>query len=214
MPVLLDSALNDLQVELQARKLGKARHSGPGHEFANYLPVRVTAEPVPEENVAKVQVSAVAGRGFWYFSMRHLLSNTLIALVDQRWSVLNAPQELPWFTSDDPVLPVSLRPNRSFDFDFPFEVGTEIFFPVSPRHLLYTCLGRRPPLRSKLHHDVIARIRALTAEHAHRLILARGPDAGVPPLRQRIVDPQQYLNERLRWQNWNHEQAALEHLLL
>ena len=40
----------------------------------------------------------------WFYTMKHVLTDTLKVLHGHNWVILKAPAGLGWFTSDDPVI--------------------------------------------------------------------------------------------------------------
>jgi hypothetical protein len=58
----------------------------------------------------------VVGRGLWFYTMKHTLTKTLKALHKPKWTILEAPSRLEWFTSDDPVICLNYRSESGYDF--------------------------------------------------------------------------------------------------
>ena len=125
------------------------------------------------------------------------------------------PDDLSWFTSDDPVVRLNYYGNGTYDFKGGWgNPGTEIFLPLSPRHLLYTKVGAYPPRRGSIVPCAKAdMIRRFIAEHAHRFIFAASADIEVPGLRPRIVDAALLRDEREQWSRWNEDQTSAERSL-
>lgn len=216
LPELIESTL-----QASVRRLELAKESGtqviqqdmPGQD---YLPFRVTTESDPESEMVKLQGEAIAGRGMWLFSIRHLLTRTVDVLCRHSWTILSPPDDLTWFTSDDPVVRLNWYGPNSYDFQGGWgNPGTDIFLPLGPRHLLFTTVGRNPPQRGTVVSDTIAReLRRFMAEHAHRTIFADMPDPEVPLLRPRTVDAVALRNENEQWKRWHHEQSSAERELM
>lgn len=152
------------------------------------------------------------GRSLWLFSLKHTLTETIDALYQQRWTILTPPDGLSWFTSDDPVIKLNFYGNGKYDFKGGWgNRGTEIILPLSPRHLLYTMVGERPPRRGEMMARAHAgMVRRFIAEHAHRKIFARSPEAEVPEVRPRTIDRDRLLAENKQWARWNEEQSTAE----
>jgi hypothetical protein len=146
--------------------------------------------------------------------MKHLLtdSDSVKALLDHRWSILCAPDDLNWFSSDDPVVRLNYHSEDKYNFDGGWgSKGTEIFLPLSPRHLLYTRIGYRPPERGFVLPRVAAEfIRRAIAEHAHRNIFSNLPNEDIPKLRPRHVDAEIFRKEREGWRKWHEDQTKAE----
>jgi len=212
MPTVLNEVLQDLRRELE-----RARQSGGRLPLTNvpnteYLPLRVKRQP--DGDSVKISVHTVVGRGVWLHSMKYLLtdSDSVKALLDHRWSILCAPDDLNWFSSDDPVVRLNYHSEDKYDFDGGWgSKGTEIFLPLSPRHLLYTRIGYRPPERGFVLPRVAAEfIRRAIAEHAHRNMFSNLPNEDIPKLRPRHVDAEIFRKEREGWRKWHEDQTKAE----
>jgi hypothetical protein len=213
--------LIQITLEKSVRKLEEARRSGtlilenqiPDTE---YIPIRVTTAIEPGQDVGQVKAEAVVGRGLWLFSIRHLLTGTVSALHQYRWTILLPPGDLRWFTSDDPVVRLNYYGSGHYDFKGGWgNPGTDIILPLGPRHLLYAQVGKRPPRRGTvLPRSKAEEIRRIIAEHAHRMIFAAEQDAEVAMLRPRIVNADALRHEREQWRNWHAEQTTAERELM
>ncbi|HEX5761282.1 MAG TPA: DUF4238 domain-containing protein [Thermoanaerobaculia bacterium] len=216
LPVLLASTLED-----SVRKLELARASGRSVTearlpFRDYVPLRVTTEIQAGEEFGQLKSELVVGRGLWLFLIRHLLTRTAKVLHRHRWTILTPPRDLNWFTSDDPVIKLNAYGDGKYDFKGGWDnPGTEILLPLSPRHLLYTQIGRQPPSREhampRYQADLIRRF---CAEHAHRMIFAASSDADVPVLRPRIVNAELLREENEVWRKWHEDQTIAERKLM
>jgi len=208
-----------VQTTLQesVEKLEEAKRDGraivPSHSVeAKYFPSRVTTEIAPGAKTGQIKVETIAGRGLWLFSLRHLLTKTIQALLKHRWTILQAPQGTKWITSDDPVVRLNYQGPHKYDFREGWgSKGTEIFLPLSPRHLLYTRIGEKPPQRGKVIPQSMADLlQRFNAEHAHRLIFATEKEPRVVTLRPRTVDSVLLQSEAEQWARWHQEQADAE----
>ncbi len=190
VPQLLDSTLKGAVRELEsAKETGKPI---PYRKAVNseYLPLRITPEVVPGQKLGRLMAEIVVGRQFWLFSMRHTLTKTAEILHEHQWTILSPPENVNWFTSDNPV--VRLNYHRPGEYDFKGGWGNhggEILFPIGPRHLMYTQIGRPIPRRGTVVAPAMtAEIRKLIAENAHRSIFSAGPEHNIEVLRPRVVD--------------------------
>lgn len=176
------------------------------------LPCRITTEFAPGEPTGKLKAEILSGRSLWLSEMRHLLTTTLNTLHRHRWTILKPPHGLSWITSDDPVIRLNFYGNGKFDFKGGWgSSGTEIIFPLSPQHLLYTKVGKRAPLRGTIvPRDQAKLIRKAIAEHAHRMIFSAIEDGDVPQLRPRDVSEAIFLHEKAQWEKWHDEQSDAE----
>jgi hypothetical protein len=139
-------------------------------------------------------------------------------LLNQRWTILMAPEDLTWFTSDDPVVRVNYYGDGKYDFRGGWgKHGTEIFIALDSRHLLYAKIGHNPPERGSVVPRAQANtMRRLIAEHAHRLIFAPSLEgqSQIASWHPRTVDPDLLQNEREQWRKWHEQQTAAERQLL
>jgi hypothetical protein len=213
LPDLLDRSLQTAVREWEAAKrLGRPRKQHGSGLPTEYIPIRVTKQIAPGETHGTLKAELLAGRGMWFFSMRHTLTRTLRALEHHKWTILRAPEGAPWFTSDDPVI----RLNYSSESDYSLHggwgsEGTEIMLPLSPQHLLYTQVGEQPPRRGTVvTREVADSIRRVIASRAHRSIFAAEADAEVPAMRPRVVNADQLRSEDEQWRRWHEEQSAAE----
>ena len=179
-----------------------------------YLPIRVKTEIVPGQEFGRVRAELVVGRGLWLFSLKHALENTAKILHTHKWSILRPPDGMSWFTSDKPVVRLNFHHEGKYDFEGGWgSKGTEILFPLSPRHLLYTQVGHRVPVRGSVMPSAHM-VRRMIAEHAHRLIFSATEDAEVPTMRPRVESAEAFQNEKMQWDRWNEDQVAAERELL
>jgi len=214
VPKILDSALQDAVRELKSpRKSGQSIVPEESHHSQDF-PLRVTTRKEPEREMAELGVSVVVGRSLWLANIRHLLSapGATKVLHDHKWTIVAPYEALEWFTSDDPVVLLNYYGAGKYDFGGGCGIrGTEIFLPLSPRHLLYTHVGEQPRRRGDvLTRDLTQMIRRFIAEHAHRMILAASPDEGASSFRPRVVDGEKCRAEQRQWKNWHQDQAAAE----
>lgn len=210
LPDLLKETLEESVQKLEtAKREGKSLVRGGGRENTEYFPIRVSTELVPGEEQGILRAETVVGRDLFIFNLKHLLTNTVKALLAHKWTILRSPNGVKWFTSDDPVVRLNFHSPGKYDFGGGWgSAGTEIFFPLSPRHLLYTRIGKRPPMRGTVVTTEFANwIQRFTIEHAHRLVIATTPEECVAELRPRVVDSVAYRAEAQQWENWHKEQT-------
>lgn len=184
----------------------------------DYLPFRVTTEVDPDKASGRLLIKAelLAGRALWLYEIRHLVTTTADVLHQHKWTIVSPPDDLVWFTSDDPVVRLNFYGPGSYDFKGGWgSSGTEIFLPLSPRHLLYTQVGNRPPVRGEVCARGLAEgVRRFIAEHAYRIIIAAEPVSGIEELRPRSVNAAVFKDEKSRWHSWHENQSAAERELL
>lgn len=213
---VLDNSLQESVRQLeQARKSGQTIRVAK-EPNAEYIPMRITKAMNPGDDFGQIGLKVIAGRSLWLFAMRRVLTNTMNVLYNQRWSILKPPKGLDLFTSDDPVIRLNYYADGKYDFKGGWgKPGTEILFPLSSQHLLYTKIGKQPPRRgTMIPRDEAATIRGFIAEHAHRFIFSASADTEMATLRPRIVDANLLRNESDQWQKWHEEQVKAERELI
>jgi len=177
-----------------------------------YFPTRVTHERSADGKSVLVRTKIVAGRGMWIYAMKNILTNTLDQLSKHRWTILSAEDDLPWFTTDDPVVRLNFRSPSDYDFKGGWGVpGTNIFLPLSPKHLLFTQVGRKSYERGEiLPRHLSTMLRKMIAEHSYRYIFSHEKDPAVPLYRPRTVDDKAVKAEEEQWRRWHVEQSLAE----
>jgi hypothetical protein len=211
LPSLLKETLEGAVQKLEASKRdGTPLDRSGGVEISEYFPVRISTELVPGQEQGILRAETVIGRELFLFNLKNLLTKTVHALLAHKWTILRSPEGIEWFTSDDPVIRLNFHNPSMYDFGGGWgSAGTEIILPLSPRHLLYTKIGERPPQRGTVVSTEMAGwIQRFTIEHAHRLVISTGPDANIAEVRPRVVDPAAYSEEVERWKNWHKEQTS------
>lgn len=214
VPATLEKTLHRSVHRLEAMKKSGQVIKAEKEPNSEYIPLRVKTER--GEDSGTVTAEVVVGRGLWFFSLKRALTVTVNALYTQRWTVLLAPNDRTWFTSDDPVVALNYYSDGTYDFKGGWgRQGTEIFLPLSPRHLLYTKVGERPPARGSVVSVAMAdMIRRLIAEHASRLIIAASVDDVVARFRPRTVSADLVRSEREQWRRWHETQTVAERELM
>jgi hypothetical protein len=204
-----------------AEKLERAYSTGEQIQSApepnsEYFPIRITSESSQDGKSGIVKTETVVGRGTWIFAMRHILTSTISNLSDHKWTILSAEDDLPWFTTDDPVVRLNFRNASDYDFKGGWGVPkTNIFLPLSPKHLLFTQVSEKTFQRGDvLPRHVAIMLRRMIAEHAHRYIFSPTKEPTIPQYIPRVVDAQAVKNETEQWQRWHEEQSTAERELL
>lgn len=212
LPQALDDSLAAAVAKLKAAKESGQPIRPTEAPNSEYIPVGIRRELMLDQQQVNLQAEVVVGRGLWLFQIKHMLTQTVDVLLNQKWSIVSPPDGIHWFTSDDPVIKVNSQSNGQYDFKGQWGTpGTEIMLPLSARHLLCTRVGQRPPQRgSILSREQSEKIRRLIAEHAHRFIFANVIDPEMPKLRPRTIDLTMLRNEDQQWRKWQDEQTAAE----
>lgn len=83
--------------------------------------------------MGQLKAEMIVGRGLWFSGMRHLLTHTVKHLERHKWTILRPPEDLSWFTSDDPVIRLNYYDAGRYDFNGGWgNKGTEIILPLAP----------------------------------------------------------------------------------
>lgn len=212
LPELMDDTLKEVVQELETSVREGRPVNRSSHIDAEHFPCRVTRELVQGEEQGILEIETVVGRGLFLFNLKHLLTKTINVLIAHKWTILRSPKGIDWLTSDDPVVRLNYHNPTKYDFGGGWDsVGTEIFLPLSPRHLLYTKIGTRPPQRGTVVSTELADwLQRFTIEHAHNFIIAKEECESVYKIRPRIVDPAAFKAEDEQWKCWHAEQTDAE----
>jgi len=174
--------------------------------------MRIYKECVPGEEMGWIGVEVLNGRSMWLWKIRHVLEKTAKVLYNHKWTILRPPEGYTWFTSDNPVVRLNYLSYDNYNFNGGWgNPGTEIVFPLGPHHLLYTQIGKRPPMRGTRVSTAMAEmVQRIIAEHAHRYIFSEKLDDEVARLRPRIVDSAAFHYEKEHWDKWHYQQTEAE----
>lgn len=188
MPGLLNTVLkNTVQKLEKSVELGKQFKSTYDYDNEN-LPVRVSRQPSLDQNKDLLKVETIIGRAWWLFGVKHILTKTAKVLLMHKWSIIH-PTNLEWITSDDPVICLNYYKKGSYDFGGGWgRKGSEIIFPISPNHMLYTMVGKKKSPRIDFSPEISAELQKIIAEHAYRWIFSKEPNKKVESFRKRHVD--------------------------
>lgn len=212
MPAIVEDTLADSVRKMVAAKRDGVSLSHVGHRHDEFFPGRVTIEALPDQEGGQLRFETVVGRGYWLFGIKQLLTTTVNALLEHKWTILRSPPRLEWLTSDDPVVRLNYHDAREYDFGGGWgSKGTEILLPLGPRHLMYTRIGKKPPPKGHVVSRELAQsLQRFTVEHAHRFVFARTPDPSVAAWKPRIVDPGAFNAEAAQWKHWHEDQSTAE----
>ncbi len=163
----------------------------------------------------QAKAETTVGRRLWVWQMKHLLTKTLGRLPMQKWTILHAPAGMSWPTSDNPLIRLNFQDSRNYDFGGGWGVKNgEILLPLSPKHLLYTCIGNKVwPRGTTLDAMTAQMMRKIIIEHADRYVFSRD-HSDVHLIRPRLICTSTYKNEQAFWERWHQEQCRAERELL
>ena len=210
-PVVLDQSLKDVDARLREARESGQKIVEDNVPHTEYFPIKTDRKDLPEEKKVQFTTTLVVGRGLWFYTMKHTLTNTLKVLHKHKWAILEAPASLGWFTSDDPVICLNFRSESDYDFNGGWNrARANILFPLSPRHLMFTEIGANSDPREVPSRYHARLFRRMIAEHAHRRIYSLAEDGKIPQLKPRLVDAVAFQNERTLWGAWYEDQSRAE----
>lgn len=174
------------------------------------FPINLVVDRQPD-GTGMLQAQTIVGRRLWVWSARRLLTDTIKKIPMKGWTILNAPPGLSWPTSDNPLVRLNFHRAEKYDFRGGWGVQNgDIILPLSPKHLLYTCIGNRPQIRgATLDYHTAQLMRRIIIEHADRYVFSTEP-SDVHLIRPRTVCAKRFMAERNAWEDWNREQSEAE----
>ena len=171
---------------------------------------KISVEALPSGG-GQVKAETIIGRRLWIWQMKHVLTKTLGRLPAHRWTILHAPAGVSWPTSDNPLIRLNFQNSKNYDFGGGWGIKNgDILLPLSPKHLLYTCIGNKVwPRGTSPDVKTAGLIRKIIIEHADRYLFAKEP-GDIHLIRPRLVCPTTFKNELSAWENWHPEQCQAE----
>ncbi len=213
VPGLLKTSLAEVVERLQDPEyVPRSKKDVPRPPEFNDLPFKVTTKRIADSDSIELGLQMAVGRKMWMWEIRHALEETWKVFCEHRWTIVRPPQGLTWLTSDNPVIRLNFETWDDYNLQGGWaNPGSEIMFPLGPEHLLYTQVGRRPPLRGERlpaeHADAIQR---LICENAYRYVFSVSPCDVVQRHMPREVDPIRFKADALRWAVWHQQQTEAE----
>jgi hypothetical protein len=163
-----------------------------------------------------LRVEISGGRQLWLWEIEQAMLNTLRKLPRHKWTVLVAPLGHSWVLTDDPVVRLITDKRGGYSFGGGWGApGTQIFMPISPKHLLYCMTGKKPPARgTELTIEQANIFQRFIALQAFRTIFALQPAKQIEQLRPRHVSEDAFKSEerQLLELHDHHTQALEPHL--
>jgi hypothetical protein len=214
IPEMLSNALKEAVAEQRGsrhrRKAERSREPGMD-EFGRTLRVRVDPDAPAPEGTVQLRAEITPGRSMWLASMKHLLTGVADRLQEHEWSIAEPHTGWEWITSDHPALKLNYNGFDDYTFGGGWgSTGTDLILPLTPRHLLFTQIGRQNERRLRFSLSKTIEIQKLLCERAHREVYARRPVRRVEWFRPRTVDAAMVKAEEEEWAKWHPEQAAVE----
>ena len=164
-----------------------------------------------EDGEEGIKAEILVGRKFWLWQIEQVLKGTINRMPNHRWTILHAPPGVTWPTSDNPFMRVGAGANGTFSLEGGWDVpGTQLFMPLSPKHLLFTCVGSPPPRRgTTLSLAEAAFFRTMILTGAHYYVFATDT-RDIEEYRPRTVCPERFKAVRKHWEEWHETQSREE----
>ena len=214
LPEILESTTREslaLWKDRKAKGLPAVDPLSTTNAFAGALDVSVDAALDSRPGGAIVRTEVVLGRRFWLAGVRHVLTGVAEKLLEHQWSVWQPTPGEEWPITDDPSLRLNYYAPDNFDFGGGWgRRGSELMMPISPRHLLYTQVGRPSRRRRIVSPEHTRAVQRILAQRAYRWIFGTEPYDWVSRARPRVVDQAQYDAEREMWNRWHEDQVKSE----
>jgi len=202
----LERSVADLELAVsEGRSLGRADNTA-----AEGFPFNLAIDRQPDGS-GLLHAHTIVGRRLWVWNARRLLTDTIKKIPMKDWTILKPPPGLSWPTSDNPLVRLNYHGPEQYDFKGGWKVQNgDILLPLSPKHLLYTCVGNRPMIRgTTLDHDTAQFMRRIIIENADRYVFST-ESSDVHLIRPRKACAKQFMAERSAWGDWNREQSEAE----
>ncbi|MDZ3827480.1 DUF4238 domain-containing protein [Pseudomonas monsensis] len=166
-----------------------------------------------EDGSEGIEARVLNGRKFWIWQLEHVLKNTIHRMPTHRWTILHAPTGVTWPTTDNPFTRLGVGANGELSLEGGWGVqGTRLFLPLSPKHLLFACVGQRPPPRgSTVSLSDAAFFRTMIINGASRYIFATDTQ-DIVEFRPRTVSRELFDAEAKLWADWHASQSEEEAL--
>lgn len=211
LPILMEETLKKSVSKFEeAAKTGIKLKFDPVEDFGNKPPIKVSRIR-NAEGVEGVQVTALNGRKMWIWHLRHVLNRTINQLPKYRWTILHAPLGFTWPTTDNPLVKIAFNTKGEYYLNGGWITpGVQIILPLSPKHLLYTRLGMRPPPKGTvLNWKEAVFFRKVIIDSALRYIFAIAPSE-ISVIRPRTISQEQCSYEIKMWSDWHNDQSKEE----
>lgn len=220
LPAHMTGVMNDLREKLPyasgADFYGTVALAGEHGLFPMQYEVAPSDDP-DQPNKRSLKIELTVGRKMWLYEMHVLLggSRSMGAMEQHKWTILKAPQDEPWHTSDNPAVCIGLGPDGKRNFTGGWGAAGSVFMlPLDPNHLLYAETAVKSPDKYTVVEPQKAKeIRRILADNAMRSIFADRPYRSVSRYRVRKVDAEQYQKETQDWREWHEHHTDAERFI-
>ncbi len=116
MPKLLEDILNEAIEEFSDNsKVDETKKKGNSRD-ADIIPLKLNKLVDEENNTTFLEARTLLGRSLWLYLIKYLMNNTVKKIPKHTWSIVSAPKNMEWVTSDNPVIKLNYYAPGLFDF--------------------------------------------------------------------------------------------------
>lgn len=201
----LEESVKNLEESIVANRPISASKT-KDHLFPSKIIIQESAD-----GQGQIGVETVVGRKLWLWAMRSILTTTIDQISTKKWNIVHAPEGISWPTSDDPLVRLNYRGKTDYDFGGGWGVkNTDILLPLSPKHLLHTCIrGPGWPRGATVDIDTAVFLRRIILEHADQYVFSLDK-TDISHIRPRTVSLSAYNEEAAFWASWRDKQLQAE----
>lgn len=165
-----------------------------------HIPIKTELIKDIDDNKSLMKIETQVGRGFWLFGMKQYLINTIKILPKYKWSIIQAPNNYYWPTSDNPVTILNYYSEDEYSFEGGLGfTGSEILFPISPKQLLYTQVNKKHPSYSNPDIAKARNYSKIICENSDEYIISLKPSDEYANYCIRVVDKNMKSGSTLEW---------------
>src|SRR5690606_12306492 len=114
MPDLLQRTVQNAAKRLEQDESPVGLHAAD-QDGSRVFPLKVSIGRKPDGN-GTLKATTLVGRKMWIWSLRHLLTSTIEKLPRTRWTILHAPSNLSWPTTDNPLVRLNFFGPANYNF--------------------------------------------------------------------------------------------------
>lgn len=136
-------------------------------------------------------VKFISGRNCWLNQLIRLMDRLYISLEKHSWSLVKAPLNKEWITSDNPVITLNYYNKDHYDFNGGYDSpNANIIVPISPKYLLFTQIGVKSESVWQADMEFYEKIIKFICENATFSIFSRNENKLVEKYSKREVNNQ------------------------
>ena len=165
-----------------------------------------------DDEKAYVEYKTVVGRTTHLSQIQRSANEWIPYFEKQKWHVIEAADGIEWPTSDDPVIRYRAVNDKEYTFAAGIaQKGTEVLFPLSPKHLLYASIDRKQPVDKMQKHYIFSElVRRTILEHSFLYVYSKSRQKGMFQYCPRTIDEVEFKRITQLYQNWHKLHSAFE----